>query len=356
MQIFSFDRQHPLLRRTYLMLVYAAIWLIIIIIQSLFIVKFANFDWIYALTDSLVHCTIFGFLGIIIWYAFRYNEPDANWYQVLVYHFTAGTVIIGLWIFMSFYILWLFIGQHPNYYLYNESLPWRVIMGIVFYSVLTLVYYLVVYYQSLQDRIVNEAKLQTMVQEAQLNMLKSQINPHFLFNSLNSISSLTITNPDKAREMLIKLSDFLRYSISTGQQVFTLLKAELENIERYLEIEKTRFGSKLNYINNNAQECLECKIPGMILQPLFENAIKHGVYECTETVTINANCNVQSHFLKITIVNNFDPEAIVSKKGASLGLKNIRERLKLIYKSDQLLQTNVNNNIFTATLFIPQNI
>jgi len=183
-------------------------------------------------------------------------------------------------------------------------------------------------------------------------MLKSQINPHFLFNSLNSISSLTITNPEKARDMVIKLSDFLRYSVSTNTSRFTTLQNELANIQRYLEIEKVRFGDKLQFEFILEGTCKDHLIPIMLLQPLFENAIKHGVYESIEKVKIEMDCKYTSGYLEIVIWNDFDPNAH-ARKGTGLGLNNIRERLRLLYKTDTLLKTSVEGTKFFVFLSLP---
>jgi LytS/YehU family sensor histidine kinase len=209
------------------------------------------------------------------------------------------------------------------------------------------------YNTNLQEKLKEEASLNELLKESELNMLRSQINPHFLFNSLNSISSLTISNPEKAREMLIKLSDFLRYSVSTSTTGFTSLEKEMTNIQRYLEIEKVRFGNKLEFGFKLDGGCKLHKIPAMLLQPLFENAIKHGVYESTEQVRIEMDCRFEDDCLMIDLVNDFEPGPR-SRKGAGVGLKNIRERLRLMYKSDTLMKTSVSGNKFHVSLCLPE--
>ena len=232
------------------------------------------------------------------------------------------------------------------------SIPYRIFIGVLFYALLGMAYYLFIYYKNLQEKIVLEARLSELLKESELNTLKSQINPHFLFNSLNSISSLTITNPEKAREMVIKLSDFLRYSVSINYTNFTTFEKEIANVKRYLEIEKVRFGDKLNFEFNLDGPCREQEIPVMLLQPIFENAIKHGVYESTEQVKIVMDCEYKSGYLEISIINDFDPEAR-PRKGAGMGLKNIKERLRLLYKTDKLIKTAVEGNKFHVVLSLP---
>jgi two-component system, LytTR family, sensor kinase len=209
------------------------------------------------------------------------------------------------------------------------------------------------YYEDLQQKMQVESELNNLVREAELNVLKSQINPHFLFNSLNSISSLTMTNPEKAQEMVIKLSDFLRYSLSHDRKETTTLRRELENTERYLDIEKVRFGHRLKYQLNINKDCLDASIPNMILQPLFENAIKHGVHNSTEEVLIELRCEPDENFYILRLINDFDPEA-TRPKGEGIGLKNIRQRMQLLYKRDDLLQINMGKIEFEAVLKIPK--
>jgi LytS/YehU family sensor histidine kinase len=215
-----------------------------------------------------------------------------------------------------------------------------------------MIYYVIIYYNDLQKKLENEARLNEIVKDSELNLLKAQINPHFLFNSLNSVSSLTMSNPVKAQEMVIKLSDFLRYTISRDKEKLSTLNSELENTRRYLDIEQVRFGSRLEYEFRIDDRCLSLEMPVMILQPLFENAVKHGVYESTGKVTISTTGELFEGYMQIVITNNFEPGA-PSKKGAGIGLKNIRERLKLIYRNEQLLETRVVGNLFGATLIIP---
>lgn len=183
-------------------------------------------------------------------------------------------------------------------------------------------------------------------------MLRSQINPHFLFNSLNSISSLTITNPDKARDMVIKLSEFMRYALSKKDEQPVTLRSELENLRLYLEIEKVRFGDRLSTTENIDENCLDIKVPVMILQPLYENAVKHGVYETTECVAINTLVACRNEYLEITISNNYDLAAL-PVKGTGTGLANVARRLDLFYGNNASLRTSKENGLFSVSVFLP---
>ena len=236
---------------------------------------------------------------------------------------------------------------------WDQSFYYRLAAGVFIYALISLSYYLMISVENINQKNIRQANLEKMLRETELLMLRSQINPHFLFNSLNSISSLTITNPEKAREMIVKLSEFMRYALSRKDEQFVNLGKELENLRLYLEIEKVRFGEKLVLQENTMESSLKIEIPNMILQPLFENAIKHGVYESLESVYIKLDTIVSATGTIIRITNNFDPESIPAK-GTGTGLQNVQRRLDIFYNGNSSLITKKENNTFIAEIFIPK--
>jgi two-component system, LytTR family, sensor kinase len=346
--------QHPVFINRKSLIVYFALWTLIMGVQ------FAIFYFVYlfpveiAIADSFVFNLLFSMIGIAMWYIVRYSIPDQkNIWNVVLNHLSFMTLSLVVWYGISYTVLSTLFGSNKAYMdMMVVSIPNKIISGLIGYTVIALVYYLFIYYQNLQEKMRVETRLRMVLKETELNMLKSQINPHFLFNSLNSISSLTITDPEKARDMVIKLSDFLRYSVSNNAATFTSLSEEMANIRRYLEIEKVRFGDKLVFDFHLEGRCRDHQIPAMILQPLFENAIKHGVYESTEQVSIVMDCEYREGYLEITIVNDFDPDAH-PRKGTGIGLSNIRERLRLLYKNDKLLRTQSEGKRFSVFLSLP---
>jgi LytS/YehU family sensor histidine kinase len=235
----------------------------------------------------------------------------------------------------------------------DDSMPWRAISGLFLYSIMVMIYHLYITQEDRKARIMKEGELQVQVREAEIDRLKSQINPHFLFNSLNSIASLTLDRPEEAREMIVKLSSFLRSSLEYKENKLTELAEELEHIRQYLEIEKIRFGEKLLFKFDLDDKCEKCLVPNMILQPLFENSIKHGVYESTEAVEIITRASLVSKQLVLTISNDYDPD-MPSRKGKGIGLQNVHNRLQLIYQSSNLLRLSKKGNRFTAEIIVPQ--
>jgi len=174
-----------------------------------------------------------------------------------------------------------------------------------------------------------------------------------LFNSLNSIASLTIFDPAKARDMVIKLSEYMRYVIRRNEKELMTLDDEMANISRYLDIEMTRFGERLEIQTNLRSDCHKALIPNMVLQPVFENAVKHGVHESQETVRIFTRCLMKNQELVMVVANTFDPESQPAH-GKGIGLENIRRRLTLHYNRTDLLQYGKVGNLFTVVLTIPQ--
>ncbi len=310
-----------------------------------------------SLADSAVFNILYAILGFNLWYIIRFNLKESNSiFDLLFNHLLISVIAIAAWITISYFTLVYLFPESASYREFlNESLPWRVITGIFYYLLFIMYYYVMLYYEDLQEKLKVEAQLQTLVNEAELSALKSQINPHFLFNSLNSISSLTITNPDKAQEMVIKLSDFLRYTLSHDKDEKASLKEEFNNLKRYLDIEKIRFGHRLNFNTKIPEECRDFLIPNMILQPLIENAIKHGVYDSTEEVLVELTCTHDSEYVTIEISNEYDPDAVKKKKGQGIGLKNIRKRLQIIYGRQDLFEISADKMVFKATLKLPIN-
>ncbi len=278
---------HPITGSRRTVLIYSFVWLVISATQGVLYHFILQFPISVVITDALASNLLFGFLGLVGWYPTRYIpfQKHSPFYSLMA-HAVAGMLILGTWVLLTVGILNAAFSHEAEYIEFlNGTIAWRAMLGGLVYLVLVLIYYLVTNTQKLQERTKQEEQLKGLVREAELNMLKSQINPHFLFNSLNSIASLTMSNPDEAREMIIRLSDFLRYSLKHRENEFVPLVEELGRMKDYLAIEKVRFGEKLLYEFEISEDCERFPVPTMIFQPLFENAIRHSVYESVDPVT-----------------------------------------------------------------------
>jgi LytS/YehU family sensor histidine kinase len=263
--------------------------------------------------------------------------------------------LVATWLFIGKAIFKLFVDDAIFQEFFNDrSYVIRAIVGVFQFLLFVMIYYMFIFFNELEEQNRKQEKLNRLLRESELKALKSQLNPHFLFNSLNSVSALTITDPDDAREMINKLSEFLRYSLRKNENALLPLRDELKNVACYMEIEKVRFGERLNCEAEVPVECRDLLVPVMILQPLFENAIKYGVHESIEPVNVRTFCRCLDGELEISVVNNYDNQALASKKGAGVGLDNVRDRLQLLYGRTDLLTIARENGYFEVSLRIPQ--
>jgi LytS/YehU family sensor histidine kinase len=198
------------------------------------------------------------------------------------------------------------------------------------------------------------AQAEKLLREAELSNLRQQLQPHFLFNSLNSISSLVGTQPEQARKMVEQLSDFLRGTIRKDANQLVSFEEEIRHLNLYLEIEKVRFGHRLETVLDISDESKSMRLPSLLLQPVVENAIKFGLYDTIGTVVIKIIARMEGSNLLIEVTNPFDPESSPPKSGTGFGLNSIQRRLSLLYFRNDLLKAGQQDSVFVTTLKIPQ--
>lgn len=320
---------------------------------SLFLLLFFLFEnsLEISILDSLITSIFFALISLSLWYPTNYMSLDNHsLINVIFNNILIAVIATSLWLYVSYFIITTVFQEYEEFFLYTSI--WRFTIGMLLYIIVIILYYVIIYYNNFTQKVLSESNFNALMTEAELKSLKYQINPHFLFNALNSISSLTISNPEKAQEMSVNLSDFLRKTLSVNDVKKILLKEEIESIELYLKIEKVRFEDRLEFDIDIPEGCKDILIPNMILQPLIENAIKHGVYESSENIKINLSCEKKEKFVEIKVSNTYDPSS-VSNFGEGIGLSNINSRLKLIYKRTNLVSITKSDNIFTVLLLIP---
>ena len=348
--------KHPILSNKVRLIVWWLVWIFLALGQSLlFYYAFGSFIEI-SLVDSLVSVLIYSGIGLSLWYPFKFfNSGETRTMALISNLIASGALSISIWVLITKFIMTTVLPEQNNYPAYwAATFPYRIGSGVFIFGLIILTYYLIESLSDLSEKKAKEAQLESLVKETELKMLRSQINPHFLFNSLNSISSLTITDPEKARDMVVKLSEFMRYALSRKDEQPVSLKNELENLRLYLDIEKVRFGDKLSTEEFIESDCLDFKIPVMLLQPLYENAVKHGVYESTESVRIITRAKIIEGYIEIIISNDYDP-APSAKRGTGTGLLNVTRRLELFYGNKASIKTLKENGIYSVTLYIPTN-
>lgn len=197
-------------------------------------------------------------------------------------------------------------------------------------------------------------KSELLAREAQLRALKAQVNPHFLFNSLNSISALTASDAGRAREMCIRLADFLRTSLKLGERASIPFGEEMELTRMYLDVEQVRFGQRLRLHEDMEPACNDCEVPALLIQPLVENAVKHGIALLVEGGEILMLGRRVREGLRFTIENPYDPDAPSSRSG--IGLANVRQRLEARYGNAGRLEVEASKDVYRVTLTVPARI
>jgi LytS/YehU family sensor histidine kinase len=235
---------------------------------------------------------------------------------------------------------------------FSQTLLLRGAIGFLLISHMALIAVLFYTIQDRQEVEQRKSEAEKLSREAELNNLRQQLQPHFLFNSLNSINALIGLQPQRARAMVQQLSDFLRGTLKKDQKEWISLDEELAHLQLYLEIEKVRFGHRLNTVVHN--DTTGAQLPLMLLQPVVENAIKFGLYDTTGDITISINARREDSYLVLQVANPFDPETTVPQKGTGFGLRSVQRRLSLLFARPDLLQTKTIENIFTTTIKIPQ--
>ena len=207
-----------------------------------------------------------------------------------------------------------------------------------------------------KESIARKEDAERLLREAELSNLRQQIQPHFLFKSLNSISALAGSRPEEARKMIQQLSDFLRGTLKKDDQQLVNLSDELQHLNLYLEIEKVRFGHRLQTEIVSSDETLPLKIPTLLLQPIVENAIKFGLYDTIGETSIKISCKKDGQFLIVQVENPYDASTAKPKKGMGFGLNSIQRRLYLLYHRNDLLSAQQRENIFITIVKIPQTL
>jgi len=205
-----------------------------------------------------------------------------------------------------------------------------------------------------QQNELREKENENLMRQAELSGLRQQFQPHFIFNSLNSISALAGTNPTLARKMIEQLSDFLRGTVKKESNQLVPLQDEFNHLQLYLDIEKVRFGHRLMAAVKADPDALAMQLPSLLLQPVLENAIKFGLYDTVGEVVITVEGRADQNNLIIEIKNPFDPSSAPLKPGTGFGLDSIQRRLALLFYRNDLLTTRRNENTFTTTIKIPQ--
>lgn len=331
---------HPIFARKWLA-TYLTAWIVFAVMLAGLLRVPETLTWREALIICEPLCLLYAFVCLTPWYMCRQIPANSRGaVKLVVNHLAAAILATTIWIEMARLIAYLFGMTAPRLVLAN-----LVVVGLLLYTLSVALHYMLLAVQQSREA-------EVLARDAELRALKAQINPHFLFNSLNSITALTTVDPSRAREMCIRLSDFLRNTLGLGEKESISWKDELQLARNYLDVEQIRFGARLQVEMNVDEDCAECMVPPLVLQPLIENAVKHGIATLVEGGTIKVEGHVTEGRLEVSVENGFDPDSPAPRRHG-LGLRNVRSRLETRFGPAAKLSASASENQFRAEMIVP---
>ena len=311
----------------------------------------AGFNFIASSTDSLVSNSILALICTGSVFAIRNFRPKP---EHALYLIIVVFVLAMSWNWLNAQILKEILKDEIGFTDFLDHTNYiRLFIGFLVIVIFVLAGWISYYINITNEEQSRIQEIARISKESELNNLRQQLQPHFLFNTLNSISALLVTSPEQARKMIQQLSDFLRGTLKKEDQQLETLSDEMDHLKLYLEIEKIRFGNRLITEFRIAENTQAIQIPSLLLQPLVENAIKFGLYDTLDEVLIEIKAWKEEYYLIISISNPFDAQTSKPAQGTGFGLSSVSRRLYLIFGRNDLLETKGQNGKFTVLLKIP---
>lgn len=309
---------------------------------------------LFAIPMSILYAFVAGYSAYFMCRAYPLGERPAG---------AIVLVLLGAAIVSS--SLWLLAGRAWNALTQLAGVAWAGIditaqlsaliagLGILLYGLAAAIHYLVIEFVRARSAARRELESRLMAQEAELRMLRTQIDPHFLFNSLNSISALTSVDAKAARRMTLELASFFRHSLGMEAHRKVTLGEELVLIRHFLAIEQVRFGARLQTEQTVSDAAAACLVPPMLIQPLVENAVKHGICQLPDGGTVRISAHRAGSLLHITVVNPCDTAAAPAGSGHGIGLNNVRQRLAGAYRHEAGIHWGRHADRFQVEITMP---
>jgi len=333
----------------------AAIFLFIVaILQYFVLVQYYLIPVQIAFADAILGIGLLYVFLLVLPFRFNYFLPK------FLSYFAIGIqslLMAAAWVSICKNVLISFFPEHHDYgifwqntFLLRGFVTWLIIYDYYLFS------FIFAKINKEKISIENEQQLLQLQKDGELFKLRQQLQPHFLFNSLNSINALIGINAEQARKMVQQLSNYLRNNLKKEDADFVRFDEELQDLKLYLSIEQIRFGDRLLIEESINAECFQLSIPPFLLQPLIENAIKHGLYETIGKVTIKLNARLikskEYSELEFSVSNPHDAQSI-NTSGTGFGLNSIKRRLYLLFLRNDLLKIEHKAQEFIATIKIP---
>jgi sensor histidine kinase YesM len=347
---------HPLLADWRRFGAYLVAWAVVGSLVAAQLVLAAPFGWVEALAFALPLSLLFGFVGLgTFWVCQAAPLQLSRVFRSLGTQLVAALVSAALWLAAArgwaaaLERLDVFPGLVAKQL---EVAPLLLGLGVALFLLTAALHYLLMAIGSSQQAERRALEFEIASREAELRALRAQIHPHFLFNSLNSINALIAARPEEARQLCVRLADFLRRSLTVGSRERIPLAEELDLAEQLLGIEKVRFGERLSHAVVADDAARACSVPPLLLQPLVENAVTHGIAQMLEGGQIRIEAERRGPELRISIRNPRDTDA-PGRKGTGIGLQNVKRRLLALHGDAAEVRAIPDGEVFRVELRLP---
>jgi hypothetical protein len=346
---------HPILADWSRLGAYLAAWGVLGLLLAALLVLAAPFGWIEAVVFGVPLGVLFGFMGLASFWVCQAAPLTGGPLRAFGMQLLAG-VVSG--------VMWLAAGRGLALILERGGVfpglvsrqagaaPLLLGLGVALYLLAAALHYMIVGFEASRALERRALEFEIASREAELRALRAQIHPHFLFNSLNSINALIASRPEEARQLCVRLADFLRRSLTVGSRETISLAEELDLAEQLLSIETVRFGDRLSRAVRADDAARACPVPPLVLQPLVENAVTHGVAQTLEGGEIRIEAERRGAELRIAVVNPRDPDA-PRRRGTGIGLQNVRRRLFALHGEAAEVRVLPGESSFRVELRLP---
>jgi sensor histidine kinase YesM len=337
-------------------LLYLSVWLILGLVFAALVGGATGAAWtnalLFAVPVTLVYAVASGFSGFYLCRAFPLADKPPL--AILAVFLVSALIAGGLW--TASCALWNgmlnAVGNSAGMPMSNAMLGMIFGVGVLLYGLSAVANYLAIEFQRARNAERRELEAALMAREAELRLLRAQVDPHFLFNSLNSISALTSIDAARARTMTLALADFFRHSLGLQAGARSPLHAELTLALRFLSIEQVRFGARLRVEHEIDPEAGACLVPPMLLQPLVENAVKHGIAHLPEGGAVRLTARRAGSLLHVVVGNDIDPD-LADSASPGIGLANVRQRLAADFAHEASMHCTRKDARFEVELMLP---
>jgi sensor histidine kinase YesM len=345
---------HPILKRRGRLLLYLAVWIIFGLLLTVVFVFGGRAPMQWALFFSVPIAMLLGLQSLSFWFLVQAMPPgDTSVARMTVTWLIAGLISLGVWLAMAYaWAVWLLPAGQP----YDEELagiiPLLIFAGAIGISLAVLGHYLVGAFQRSRDAERRALELQVLAREAELRSLRAQLDPHFLFNSLNSVAALIGNDTAAARQMCFLMAQFFRKSLTLAREQSIPLSEEVSLAQTFLAIEKVRFGERLQTRFDISDDVCDVAVPPLVLQPLVENAVHHGVAHLLEGGEVTVQARRREGFLELVVQNPCDPDRPPSR-GTGVGLANVRSRVETLCGHRASVDVDANESNFRVSILLP---